>query len=731
MRLKFIPRIGSTQRLGRWNGRQGTTWKSPIGVDFSKLSYSEGIRAGVAIAATVAVAQLTGWTPLMWGAVGAFWTCLVDPGGPVRGRLPIMLTFGFGGAILSAVASAAAPGGIPLVLPLTFVAILLAALLKIYGNAIGVLGTMFGTLLAVSLIRPEGSGPAEIGLYALGFLVGSLWTILFGLLVWTLHPYLPTRRSTAAVYRALAELAVDLRQLVLHPAPGKPAWEAHGRLRRRAVREAIEASRQAMLTALRSKGPVGDRPERQIIFLEAADQIFGAFIGFSDLLEAALEDEDRAEIFHRADWILRRVAPVLLRFADDVLEQSEHSQDRLRHSIEIAVHGILPHDEEEPHQPGVPIHEGETPIDRLAAVILDRMRAAAGIGHAGVIDPAKFRTPGGRRSLRERAFGPLKANMSLSSLPLRHALRVAATVTLAEAIALHWQLPFAYWLTVTTFVIMQPDFSGTWLRAVERVLGTVVGAALFALLGFWLHTPLGLTIAVFPLAVATLALRTVNYSLFVMCLTPLFVLVVDLGQSSAGTPAFALAAMRAGNSLLGGVIGILGGLLFWPSWEPARLPPQMVSALKAHAGFAEAVLTALLDGSPRSAIETARRQAGLASNNLEAAVQRALLEPHLERRRIDAALMVVAALRRIAGALTTISFEADCGDAETRRRIAALRGWIASAMAGLAEAAADGPAFLPLRPEVDEGSGTAVPALLRIVGQIELMAGAVSPQPAA
>ena len=101
-----------------------------------------------------------------------------------------------------------------------------------------------------------------------------------------------------------------------------------------------------------------------------------------------------------------------------------------------------------------------------------------------------------------------------------HACATTAAVLLSHAL----RFAYSYWMAIATVLVLQPSVATTWPRALERAVGSVLGGALAALLGLVLHTPLAITAAVFPLAIATMAVRSVNYGLFVFFLTPLFVL---------------------------------------------------------------------------------------------------------------------------------------------------------------------------------------------------------------
>jgi len=79
---------------------------------------------------------------------------------------------------------------------------------------------------------------------------------------------------------------------------------------------------------------------------------------------------------------------------------------------------------------------------------------------------------------RGRAIAAIRAQLSLRSAVFRHALRVAVASAAATAITLWLDLPHGIWLPMTTLVVLQPEFGGTFARALERTAGTAAGAAI-------------------------------------------------------------------------------------------------------------------------------------------------------------------------------------------------------------------------------------------------------------
>ncbi|OYY02101.1 MAG: hypothetical protein B7Y73_09655, partial [Acidocella sp. 35-58-6] len=60
----------------------------PINWNVRAVSLAEGVRAGMAVAATVLAGELLGLPHFGLAALGALLTCFADPGGPVRRRAP-------------------------------------------------------------------------------------------------------------------------------------------------------------------------------------------------------------------------------------------------------------------------------------------------------------------------------------------------------------------------------------------------------------------------------------------------------------------------------------------------------------------------------------------------------------------------------------------------------------------------------------------------------------------
>lgn len=667
----------------------------PIVFNLRAISLAEGLRAGLSTAVIIAASEWLHWPGLIEAALGALLTCLCDAGGPVHRRVPALIGFSVLGALIIGGGGLVRSLGLPVALPVAVLAIFCCTFARIYGPSAQQVGALLCVVSVLSLDRslPDVAGAAELGGM---FLAGGIWATVLTMGLWRVHPYLPVRRAIAEAYQRLALLTQDLHALMRAHATDA-AWEHHARAHRRTVREAIETARTIVLETVRSRGPASGRAAQSVIRLEAADQLFGVMIALSDLLEAA-GPADRAQ----AARILRRLRPLLLVLGRSILTDSAGANDRIARGITAIAEDVarLP---------------AEAPLRALADAIVERLRVAYTLSVPENFVPAA--APDGQPHPLWRRFRvPLLANLNWRSLAFRHALRAAAITAPAIAFTLIWFTPYDHWLTITIVATMQPYFGTTFTRALERVGGTLLGGIIAALLSLVITTPLAIAAAMFPLAVLALAIRAVSFGLFMAALTPMIVLLVELG--APGTSEWMIAGARALFTVLGGVIAIAGCYALWPSWEPDRLAEELRAAISAHGRYAEAVLSFQMENVGTGEVDQARRAAGLASNNAEASISRALLEPGTGARdRLEAAMVIDAALRRFAGRLSAMQLDPTLGAAFAPEVWRSWRGWIAGSMQALATggtalsprpAAADGPRF---------------DALNRIARQIELMAG--------
>lgn len=99
----------------------------------------------------------------------------------------------------------------------------------------------------------------------------------------------------------------------------------------------------------------------------------------------------------------------------------------------------------------------------------------------------------------------------------------------------------------------------------ERLLGTLFGAAITALLGYFIHSPMLLAVMIFPLAIGALIGRAIGLVTYMAFLTPYIIVVTQVGQFHGSE--LGLALLRIFNSLGGALLAVTISLLVCPRWQ--------------------------------------------------------------------------------------------------------------------------------------------------------------------
>ena len=222
----------------------------------------------------------------------------------------------------------------------------------------------------------------------------------------------------------------------------------------------------------------------------------------------------------------------------------------------------------------------------------------------------------------------LKDNLSLNSSVLRHALRVAIVIS---ATFLILNLGFvdvgnmgSYWILLTIMVILKPGFALTKERNFQRLLGTVIGGIIGAIILITIQSEIirfGLLVFFFLIAYS---LFRVNYIMAVMFMTP-YVLIM---LSFSGVNTFEVAKERIFDTLLGGMIAFLSSYIIFPNWESFQIRNTMRKLLIADYNYLTQAVR-LLAGEPISVTDykLTRKEVYIASANMGSTFQRLLSEP--------------------------------------------------------------------------------------------------------
>ncbi|MGH3190499.1 MAG: FUSC family protein [Streptosporangiaceae bacterium] len=605
------------------------------------LPWPEMVRTALAICVPLSAAFAVGkGTDGVLPAIGGLLGAMTDTGGTYLARARRVGAAGvFGGAVGLAVGSVIHGHGWIAVLALVVVA-----------GASGVLSSIgdLGSVIGLQLLVYASLGLSPIGALrpvwhtAAGFLAGVLWALILIVPGWLINPHGKEQRDVAAVYRAIAD-------------------------RLRAIgTERSAATLQPLGAALNT----------------AYDEVLAG----------------RARETGRNREILRLVAEL----------NASHLMAESSSALDVA--GSRP--------PPMVISTVERLADAIAEgtpapVIPPAWDHGAGalalrdsmVGLARVISGEEMPDGGGRRPLRDRLSGLLPGPEQLGEMAERPlgwvmqalagrlsriwTLRLMACVGVAAVVSEVLPLQRSYWVLLTVAIVFKPDYGSVLARALQRGIGTIVGAVAGAVIlalihGTWLLIPLAVLAALLPYG------RQRNYGLLATFLTPLVVVLVDLFNPIG----WRLAEDRLVDTLIGCGIVLVVGFAPWPmSWH-AHLPQQFgQTVLKVSDYLEEALLGPAGEASSVALPKRSqmRRATWRALADLSTEFQRTLSEPPSISRIATAWFPAVVALERVMEAITSTAISVSRGATVppdgVRQLAAALRAVAGSAVSGVPLAA--------------------------------------------
>lgn len=127
----------------------------------------------------------------------------------------------------------------------------------------------------------------------------------------------------------------------------------------------------------------------------------------------------------------------------------------------------------------------------------------------------------------------MKVNLEPAPVPLdvakRHAVVMAVACGAATAVALYFDMPKAYWLVMTLAIVLRPYALDSLVKNRQRVLGTVAGAMIAALLSP-LPRPWQVLMAAVCMTLMFAYMAQRDYVLQVTFMTPMVIFLVSSGS---------------------------------------------------------------------------------------------------------------------------------------------------------------------------------------------------------
>jgi uncharacterized membrane protein (TIGR01666 family) len=219
----------------------------------------------------------------------------------------------------------------------------------------------------------------------------------------------------------------------------------------------------------------------------------------------------------------------------------------------------------------------------------------------------------------------LRDNLTFSSNNFRHAVRVSIATVLGFIISLFFEVGHSYWILLTIIVILKPTYSLTKKRNFDRLIGTVLGAAVGLTILYFIKNKDALFVTMLLLMIGTYSVMRTNYMISVIFMTPYILLLFHFLSNASFK---IIITDRIIDTVIGSAIAFLANYILLPAWEHEQVSNYMQEAIRSNKTYFRVIANAFT-GSPASNLEykLSRQHAFVALANLSDAFTRMLSEP--------------------------------------------------------------------------------------------------------
>ena len=233
-------------------------------------------------------------------------------------------------------------------------------------------------------------------------------------------------------------------------------------------------------------------------------------------------------------------------------------------------------------------------------------------------EASRFITP------QDYDFKKLTENFSFNSPIFKHSLRLAVVVLVGFAIGKTFSMQNPYWILLTIIIIMRPSFGLTKSRSIHRVVGTLIGAAISAIIILITQNTIvyGIVAAIsLPLAYSLVQLNFRNAAVFV---TINVIFVYAIFEPNI----LSVIQFRIIDTLIGASLAFTSNYFLWPTWQFQNIQENFIKAIASNQNFLKQIAVFYREkGAVSMAYRLSRKEAFLNIGDLNAAFQRMSQDP--------------------------------------------------------------------------------------------------------
>lgn len=542
-------------------------------------------------------------------------------------------------------------------LPLLLLSLILitffVSLISVYGFRASLV-SFSGLLAMVVAFAINKETPQEIFLQVALMGVGGLWYLVVSYIFQKLAPKKDQNQLLSETLLLIGKY-LKLRAKLLTKKTERDELLKEAFVLQHQINEKHETLREALLTRRKRSGHSRYEEKQLLIFISS--------INIFELIEAKHLDYKmidsifgkRTQFLEAAKKLNKMMGNHLIRLSELLIQNDKiPNKDRLLYALSKASESITN------YMNAVKLpeaREGALVLKNLydyQEQLLQEIRAIRRV-MANVNDGAKVslkkQDSSAFLTIQEYSLNVLFQNFSLNSTMFRHSLRFTIAIVFGYLLGLLFEIQNTYWILLTIIVIMRPSYGLTKKRSKDRIIGTLIGAAIAV--GIVLLTQNVVVYAVLALVSLILAISLIqeNYKSAAALVTISIVFVYSLINPNA----FEVIQYRVIDTIIGATIAVVANYTLLPSWEVNNLKQVILNALKMNKKYLLATQALYQDTSQHKlSYNLARKGAFLAIGNLNAAFQRLTQDPKSKQKEFQLIYEIVTLSQTMISAIASI-----------------------------------------------------------------------------
>ena len=542
-------------------------------------------------------------------------------------------------------------------LPLLLLSLILitffVSLISVYGFRASLV-SFSGLLAMVVAFAINKETPQEIFLQVALMGVGGLWYLVVSYIFQKLAPKKDQNQLLSETLLLIGKY-LKLRAKLLTKKTERDELLKEAFVLQHQINEKHETLREALLTRRKRSGHSRYEEKQLLIFISS--------INIFELIEAKHLDYKmidsifgkRTQFLEAAKKLNKMMGNHLIRLSELLIQNDKiPNKDRLLYALSKASESITN------YMNAVKLpeaREGALVLKNLydyQEQLLQEIRAIRRV-MANVNDGAKVslkkQDSSAFLTIQEYSLNVLFQNFSLNSTMFRYSLRFTIAIVFGYLLGLLFEIQNTYWILLTIIVIMRPSYGLTKKRSKDRIIGTLIGAAIAV--GIVLLTQNVVVYAVLALVSLILAISLIqeNYKSAAALVTISIVFVYSLINPNA----FEVIQYRVIDTIIGATIAVVANYTLLPSWEVNNLKQVILNALKMNKKYLLATQALYQDTSQHKlSYNLARKGAFLAIGNLNAAFQRLTQDPKSKQKEFQLIYEIVTLSQTMISAIASI-----------------------------------------------------------------------------